>query len=687
MATQTPNLNLVLPDYADKADIGVVNDNFKKIDNFSGGGKVEEWLDSIQKKADESLAKINQDATSYLNNIQKEANESLNEIENKAKNSLESIPDDYEVLAGDVSQLKDQKVNKPTDNPNGEAGQTLRTNGDGTTAWATLGLPTDAQTETAVKAWLDAHPEATTTVQDGSLTVNKLVAGTLGFVTPEMFGAKGDGVTDDTDALEAMLAKKLPCLLSGEYLYSRTLNCYSDVIGGTLRHGADSIRLMVYGNGVFIKGVTFDVNNHTFNAVRADGANDVTIESCIIKNVGNDSAGATCGAIMGQNVKNFTVRGCSIDYCHTDNAHSTYGINVEGDSSHIVIDGNSIKDIMPVQDADGVKIMANGKAYAYIKNNTIENARKRCLKMKSEECHSSGNTFVYKNLPNFGQAVIEFQRSNCSSVDDRLVVVFDDETAVADFSNIFGVNGDNIVIDGFTSEFIAPDAVIASAKASGNFIKVYSNGDEGAPTSANNLHVYNVTCEELCRGLINIAEDGLTTVNNVKIKNVQFSKNANTSVYGLIVVPTTTPTVDLIEIDGLHYTGEQNADLTILSNTELADVRLNFKNIKGVMPYRYYFGSKNSFEAEYMGVGVGRFIAYRQNRAQVEIECGETIGNPSGHTGSTYRLARNTPLGAKLLLPEPTYDEAVGKVLIGYICTVAGTTKALGTFVSLYAST
>ena len=39
MATNTPNLNLILPDYADKADIGVVNDNFKKIDDFSGGGK------------------------------------------------------------------------------------------------------------------------------------------------------------------------------------------------------------------------------------------------------------------------------------------------------------------------------------------------------------------------------------------------------------------------------------------------------------------------------------------------------------------------------------------------------------------------------------------------------------------------------------------------------------------------
>ena len=53
----------------------------------------------------------------------------------------------------------------------------------------------------AVQDWLDEHPEATTTVQDGSLTYKKLVTGTLDFVTPEMFGAVGDGVTDDSIAI------------------------------------------------------------------------------------------------------------------------------------------------------------------------------------------------------------------------------------------------------------------------------------------------------------------------------------------------------------------------------------------------------------------------------------------------------------------------------------------------------
>ena len=57
-----------------------------------------------------------------------------------------------------------------------------------------------------IKSWLDEHPEATTTVQDHSLTADKLVVGTLGYITPEMFGAKGDGETDDTDAINAALA-------------------------------------------------------------------------------------------------------------------------------------------------------------------------------------------------------------------------------------------------------------------------------------------------------------------------------------------------------------------------------------------------------------------------------------------------------------------------------------------------
>lgn len=148
-----------------------------------------------------------------------------------------------------------KKVNTPLDEynqvDNGTAGQLLRTKGDGSTEWVDEGLPTDEQTAAAVSAWLDEHPEATTTVEDGSLTEAKLANALKlkvlkDYVTPEMFGAKNDGTTDDAQAIEDAVSyavtNKVPLVFldSGDgYLSSEPI-----VI-------EDSIDIMMYGALVY----------------------------------------------------------------------------------------------------------------------------------------------------------------------------------------------------------------------------------------------------------------------------------------------------------------------------------------------------------------------------------------------------------------------------------------------------
>lgn len=73
-----------------------------------------------------------------------------------------------------IEALEENRVSKPETNPDGNAGQLLRTKGDGTTEWVDQGTPTAEQVGTAVGAWLDEHPEATTTVEDGVISFEKL---------------------------------------------------------------------------------------------------------------------------------------------------------------------------------------------------------------------------------------------------------------------------------------------------------------------------------------------------------------------------------------------------------------------------------------------------------------------------------------------------------------------------------
>ena len=152
------------------------------------------------------VAQLKTDLTDHVNNLLKTIPEDYNELTKKVENN-----------ALGISDLKEDFIDKQVNN------------------------------------WLDEHPEATTTVQNHSLTIDKMVIGTLGYVTPEMFGAVGDGKTDDTAAIQNMFNICDVAYFCG----SKTYVCSAITI-------KDSVKNVIFNGCNFIKskkGTLFTYEN------------------------------------------------------------------------------------------------------------------------------------------------------------------------------------------------------------------------------------------------------------------------------------------------------------------------------------------------------------------------------------------------------------------------------------------
>lgn len=179
-------------------------------DNYTGGTLVEsffyitqitnaDWTSAI--KTWEELKNII-DPTLSLSGKAADAakvGEAVNAEATRAKRVEEEI-------AKRIGQLKEEKIDNPSSNDDGKIARAKA----GGVEWVDVGQPTDAQTESAVTKWLNKHPEATTTVQDGAITKNKIDNNFLLYIekdytTPQMFGAKADGITDDSNAIFAAI--------------------------------------------------------------------------------------------------------------------------------------------------------------------------------------------------------------------------------------------------------------------------------------------------------------------------------------------------------------------------------------------------------------------------------------------------------------------------------------------------
>lgn len=288
---------------------------------------------------------------------------------------------DSKTVGDKFRTFNEKKINKPLDENsipyNGSNGQFLRSNGSDFPEWVDLGLPTDEQIQTAIDNWLDAHPEATLNVEDHSITDIKLTTELYNkilnyYVTPEMFGAIGDGVSDDTVAVRTALEHD--CVyLSQNYHITELIETSASLIFGFGSLIAD-VGALDCNNNVIIKDISIINSTGTALTCNAD-AN--------ISNIKID--GGQCGITCGPEYTNkIFIFGCEITHI---NGAGSWGINSIR-SDFLTIKNCYIDDVKTTlgYDADGIRFFKQdnvGSKPVIIDNCVIHNCDGRHIKDQS----------------------------------------------------------------------------------------------------------------------------------------------------------------------------------------------------------------------------------------------------------------------------------------------------------------
>lgn len=252
MATSTPNLNLILPDYSDKADISVLNDNFQKIDEYCANGGVSN--EDLQNALNAANAWANATASAESVSADNEADVNLTEGDN-SKNLHFSIPrgqpgvliseteptdpnvkvwikpdgepNELEQLKSDVSSLKDHKADAIMDTSARAASHELHAQ-DGPLAVTLYGKTTETGTgdKSPDNPYTISGVDAAQVCAGGKnlfdiskidakyITDNKTItASTPGYHCDLYAGGVGSGVKVPLDVLD-----RLPYVTAGQYV-------------------------------------------------------------------------------------------------------------------------------------------------------------------------------------------------------------------------------------------------------------------------------------------------------------------------------------------------------------------------------------------------------------------------------------------------------------------------------------
>lgn len=284
------------------------------------------------------------------------------------------------------------------------------------------------------------------------------------------YGAKGDGVTDDTAALQEWLTAGGSTLMDGTYCVSSTLVLAGTqreltTVNATLVGTAPRMTILnVTGNGSTIR-VNMDGRNTASRGIKVTGAG-CRITGCLIENL-HDSQ-MTARAIEVE-----TSGGVQIDHNVIRNIHAKKPAGITGDfinsraitlvsttpaTKPSVIHDNNIDGITG-EEGDGIHVLFSGggilgNAMTSILRNTINNAMRRCIKVQASGVEVAGNRMLYTSTTppeNPAAAIDVIQGSNVSVVNNE--VISREGGGAISVTGIAGSLLDGIVVQGNRTNF------------------------------------------------------------------------------------------------------------------------------------------------------------------------------------------------------------------------------------------
>ena len=216
------------------------------------------------------------------------------------------------------------------------------------------------------------------------------------------YGAVGDGVADDTAAVQAALTAGDAVSLEPGKTYLVGPLTYSNpggVIignGATIRLGSGAGSLLtISGAGVTVRDLTIDQNSHPANYALDIASNTpgVHVVGCTVKNGYSTGTSALIRIREGCD-------GAVVDGCHLDGVTSTAvgrGVLVSdiastGSVAGVKITNNLIENIGPLADGDGVAVQGLTSADVLVEGNTFRRCLKRSVKIMSPGVTIANNT-------------------------------------------------------------------------------------------------------------------------------------------------------------------------------------------------------------------------------------------------------------------------------------------------------